>query len=118
MGKIKRLASGPKMTPTREQRIKFRELREKRGLTQAELGAKIGVSGPTISNIENLENTRHQQVYAAVYAELVRVLKTGDGADDVHGERLARVVDKFLRLSDAYGEAVEAMIDSLLAEKK
>lgn len=104
-----RLASGPKMDVPSEERTRLRDLREGRGWSQQQLADKIGVSNGTISN---LETGGSGQVYKAVYAEVVRVLKAGDEATEADANRFMRAVKRLLELDERGWAIVEAVLDA------
>jgi transcriptional regulator with XRE-family HTH domain len=109
--------SGPVVDLTPEDRAEVRRLRKAMGLTQEQLGAKFGVSGGTISN---METGRSEQPRRETYLEVIAYLRGAKGKppDDASPKRFKRVMGKFLELDLRGQESVEALIDSQLLSLK
>lgn len=60
----------PRIGPRRPRRIYLAEWREKRGLTQAELGERLGVADMTVSRWERATSLLNTNVMAAIAEEL------------------------------------------------
>jgi len=110
--------TGPKMTLTKEQRDRLRQLRERKGLTGTQLAKRIGVTQGSISNLET--GKRHPQVYRMLYTRVVRYLARASdhGAAPDEDESYIALTDD---IKDLYGpdiQAVRALVVALKAAKK
>lgn len=78
--------NGPKISLTPAERKAVRIERERQKLTGLQLAVKAGTTQGTISNIE----TKNTQVYAAVYASVLRALKHDGAATDAASQEIAK----------------------------
>ena len=95
------------------ERQQIRERREKLGMRQEDLAAKVGVVAATISN---LEGGRSKQVKRVVYAAVIRALKIAEGtatSSDSIEDNYRRIVDGASHLNEAALAAVAALIETL-----
>ncbi len=109
--------TGPVIDLTPDERVEFYRLRKASGLTQQQLGAKIGVSAGTISNIET---GRSGQPRRGPYLEALRYLKAPktDADNPDRTARFKRVMHKYMMLDERGEATVEATIDSQLHSLK
>lgn len=100
---------GEKVSLPKDERHRLKELREKRGWSQAELARRTGTTQGTISNLESGKT----QPYLSVYQRVVAVLhgkEIGADAEDA----LRRINAGAAQLEDGNRKAVESIIESLL----
>ena len=105
--------TGPVIDLTPDERVEFKRLRKAKGLSQQELADKIGVSNGTISNIETGGSSQPRR--GPYFAALAYLKGKKEAPDQDAGERMKRVIEKYMKLDERGEKAVEALIDSLLA---
>lgn len=96
------------------QRIRY--YREKKGMEQKELAAKIGVHGNAVSNWEN-GRTRPDLSLLPAICDVLRItfydLYDLPLPIDTYSEEEQRIIDKYRRLSPGHQYAIECMLDNL-----
>ena len=98
--------------PRMELSLRIREIRKERGLTIAELAAKIGVSAPHLSEVERgVKNVNNHLLTRLASALGVRPDQLISGADQ---ESVHRLADALRRLSKEDRERVEAFALALV----
>lgn len=104
---------GDKITVTPEERARFKAERLRRGWRQKDLAGKVGVSGGTISN---LENGKHPQIFRSVYARLKWTLLR-EAADGLTEDAFRRITESALTIGPEDVDVVVTLIETLRARR-
>ena len=99
---------GPMIDIGPAERSRLLKLRGERGLTQAQLAARAGVTNGTISNVES---GKSKQVRKAVYAAIVRALKAKGGTTLDEDAKQSETFQKFVAVAaDLTAEQLEVLL--------
>lgn len=98
-------------------KLRLRELREERGLTQAQLAEMAGIERSQLSKIERGKepaNTRRLETFAKVLDVGVHDLIEDDGTGDGYRRTIMQLLDQ---LTEAERSAISAMVQTLIASR-
>lgn len=100
---------GALISVDREERLRLKALRKAKGLTQFELAARVGATGPTISNFETY---RHPQVERSMYLRIKLVLR--DKAEPANDDdRRVRLAERLMDIDSRGLDILETLLDTL-----